>query len=181
MAKFYPALTEELIAFITRQKVFFVATAPDEGRINLSPKGMDTFRCFDERSVGYLDLTGSGNETAAHTRQNGRMTVMFCSFDEKPMILRLYGQGRVVLPGEPQWADVAPRFPTDTPGTRQIMLLDVEGVQTSCGFAVPTAEAMQERPTLREWAERKGEDGIRAYWAEKNRKTIDGLPTPFED
>jgi hypothetical protein len=176
MAKFYTHLEEGLQSFIAGQKVFFTATAPEEGRINLSPKGMDTFRCLDEgRRVAYLDLTGSGNETAAHLSENGRMTVMFCSFSEQPLILRIYGRGRVVLPEDEEWAALRPHFPA-LPGERQIVLLDVESAQTSCGFAVPVYELKEERQRLVEWTLSKGEDGIRDYRREKNQVSIDGLP-----
>jgi hypothetical protein len=176
MAKFYDRLEEQLQNFIGEQKMFFTATAPEEGRINLSPKGMDTFRCFDEgRRVAYLDLTGSGNETAAHLSENGRMTVMFCSFTEQPLILRIYGRGRVVCPADAEWATLRPHFP-ELPGERQIVLLEVESAQTSCGFAVPVYELKEERQMLVEWTLKKGEDGIRDYRREKNRVSIDGLP-----
>src|SRR5688500_785364 len=118
MARFYPALNDFHREFIAEQKLFFVASAPDEGRINLSPKGMDTFRCLDETTVAYLDLTGSGNETAAHLRENGRITIMFCSFSEKPLILRLYGRGEVVRAGDEGWEELAQSFEILT-GTRQ--------------------------------------------------------------
>jgi hypothetical protein len=176
MAKFYAQLDAQLQTFIGEQKIFFTATAPVEGRINLSPKGMDTFRCLDEgRRVAYLDLTGSGNEAAAHLSENGRMTVMFCSFAQQPLILRIYGRGRVVLPEEAEWAELRPLFP-ELPGERQIVLLEVESAQTSCGFAVPVYELKQERPMLVEWTLKKGEDGIRDYRREKNQVSIDGLP-----
>ena len=175
MAKFFQRLDEGIRDFMGEQKVFFTATAPEDGRINLSPKGMDTFRCIDERTVAYLDLTGSGNETAAHLAENGRMTVMFCSFSAQPLILRLYGRGRVVRPGEGEWDELRPRFPT-YPGERQIVVLEVESAQTSCGFAVPVFELKGERQALVEWTLKKGEDGIREYRREKNRVSIDGLP-----
>jgi hypothetical protein len=179
MAKFFTRLDENVQRFIGEQMMFFTATAPVEGRINLSPKGMDTFRCLDERTVAYLDLTGSGNETAAHLAENGRMTVMFCSFAEQPLILRLYGRGRVVRPGDAEWAALRPHFPT-LAGERQIIVLAVESGQTSCGFAVPVYELKGERQMLVEWTVRKGEDGIREYRREKNSVSIDGLPTYIE-
>jgi hypothetical protein len=176
MAKFYTQLDGQLRSFIGGQKMFFTATAPEAGRINLSPKGMDTFRCLDEgRRVAYLDLTGSGNETAAHLSENGRMTVMFCSFSDSPLILRIYGRGRVVRPEDEEWATLRPHFPT-LPGVRQIVLLEVESAQTSCGFAVPVYELKEERQRLVEWTLSKGEDGVRDYRREKNRVSIDGLP-----
>lgn len=176
MAKFYEQLDETLKKFIGEQKIFFTASAPQEGRINLSPKGIDTFRCLDEKTVIYLDLTGSGNETAAHLAENGRLTIMFCSFTEKPLILRLYGRGEVVGKNDARWAQLSENFPS-LPGERQIIILNIESLQTSCGFGVPIYELKQERETLTEWAEKKGDDGIKKYWKEKNQQSIDGLPT----
>ena len=177
MAKFFPQLDKALRDFIAEQKIFFTATAPADGRINLSPKGMDTLRCLDEHTVAYLDLTGSGNETAAHLAENGRMTIMFCSFSESPQILRLYGRGRVVREGDAEWDTLRAHFSSSYPGERQIIILEVESAQTSCGFAVPVFELKQERQRLVEWTLKKGEDGIREYRREKNRVSIDGLPT----
>jgi Pyridoxamine 5'-phosphate oxidase len=176
MARFHEKLTPELGDFITRQHVFFVASAAANGRINLSPKGMNTFRVLDEGRVAYLDLTGSGNETSGHILHDGRLTIMLCSFDEKPLILRLYGRGQVVHPRDPEWADLIARF-TQFPGQRQIIVLHIDSLQTSCGFGVPQFTQAVERQTLIEWSEKKGTDGIRKYWAEKNQKTIDGLET----
>jgi hypothetical protein len=176
MARFYDRLTPELQHFLSEQLVFFTATAPIEGRINLSPRGIDTLRCLDERTVAYLDLTGSGNETAAHLRQNGRMTIMCCSFSEQPLILRLYGKGRVAEPGTDAWETIRPRFPA-IPGARQIIILDIESAQTSCGFGVPIFDAGRERTKLLEWAQRKGEAGLADYRREHNRISIDGLDT----
>ncbi len=181
MAKFYETLTPDLQRFIAEQKIFFVATAPREGRINLSPKGMDTFRCLDERNVGYLDVTGSGNETAAHLEENGRITFMFCSFGEKPLILKLYGRGRVIRPRDPAWQEWHGHFPV-MPGERQIILMELQSAQTSCGYGVPVVEgSLRERETLRRWAEKKGEEGIRQYWERNNLTSIDGLPTHLLD
>lgn len=176
MAKFYPALTDELRAFIARQHLFFTATAAAEGRVNLSPKGTDSFRCLDQHTVAYLDLTGSGNETAAHLRANGRITVMFCSFDTQPVILRLYGRGRAIRPRDPEWESYSRHFPPLT-GARQIMVMEVEAAQTSCGYGVPLYEYAGERGTLLRWAEKKGPQGLQDYWREKNQTSIDGLPT----
>jgi hypothetical protein len=176
MAKFYSELNDKLRAFIAEQKLFFTATAPVEGRLNLSPKGMDTFRCLDDKTVAYLDVTGSGNETAAHLVENGRMTLMFCSFSEKPLILRLYGHGRVVHRRDEDWPRLYERF-EPLPGARQIILLEIESVQTSCGFGVPIYEFRQERDTLHREAEQKGEAGIAAYQRKHNQVSIDGLPT----
>lgn len=175
MGKLFSQLDDNLRAFIGEQKLFFIATAPEEGRINLSPKGMDTFRCLDDGTVAFLDLTGSGNEAAAHLAENGRMTVMFCSFSERPMILRLYGRGRVVLPHEGEWAGLRGLFP-DLPGERQIIVLSLDSAQTSCGFGVPVYELKEERQTHARWSLQMGEERLREYRAEKNRVSIDGLP-----
>lgn len=176
MSKFYPKLTDDLCAFMAKQHIFFTATAPLDGRINLSPKGMSTFRCLDHQTVAYLDLTGSGNETSAHLEENGRLTIMFCSFTEEPLILRLYGQGKVIRPRDTSWEEMYALF-EPIPGTRQIIQLDVHSVQTSCGYAVPLYVLKGERDKLIRWAAHKGEEGIRKYWHQKNRSSIDGLPT----
>ncbi|NJL36436.1 MAG: pyridoxamine 5'-phosphate oxidase family protein [Leptolyngbyaceae cyanobacterium RM2_2_4] len=181
MAKFYSKLTPALQEFIAEQKLFFTASAPIEGRVNLSPKGIDTFRCIDSKTVAYLDLTGSGNETAAHLHENGRLTVMFCSFTEQPLILRLYGQGKAIRPRHSEWQKFYSLFEA-IPGERQVIVLDIEAAQTSCGFGVPLYEFKQQRETLIDWAEKKGNSGIEQYWHNKNQKSIDGLPTKiFED
>ncbi len=180
MAKFYTEITPSLQEFIKEQNIFFTATASQQGRINLSPKGIDTFRCIDSKTVAYLDLTGSGNETAAHLIENGRMTIMFCSFSEKPMILRLYGHGRVIRQRDQDWERFYSLFDSLS-GKRQIIILEVDSVQTSCGYGVPIYEFKQERGTLIEWATKKGEQGIKEYWAAKNLRSIDGLPTKLLD
>lgn len=176
MAKFYPELTDALQQFIAEQKLFFTATAPRQGRVNLSPKGIDTFRCLDRHTVAYLDLTGSGNETAAHLLENGRLTIMFCSFSEQPLILRLYGQGRAIQPRHPEWQQYSPLFPP-TPGTRQIIVLAIEQAQTSCGTGVPIYDFREPRSAIIRWANQKGEAGLQQYWRDKNQTSIDGLPT----
>lgn len=176
MAKLHPHLTEEIQAFIAAQPLFFVASAPDAGRINLSPKGGDTLRVLAPDRVAYLDYTGSRAETGAHLRQNGRLTLMFCAFTGDALILRLYGTGRAVLPGVPEWAELAPRFPA-SPGTRQIILLEVDTVQTSCGQGVPYMDYRGERDGLPRWFEKKGPEGLRQYRLEKNSLSLDGLPT----
>ncbi len=181
MAKFLDVIDEKISRFISEQQMFFTASAPDDGgRVNLSPKGIDTFRCLDEKTVAYLDLTGSGNETAAHVAENGRLTIMFCSFAGNPLILRLYGKGEVVRPNGEKWNDLSVHFDNYV-GTRQIIVLHVESLQTSCGFGVPIYEFKEERTQLIEWAERKGDDGLNAYWQEKNQTSIDGLPTGIFD
>lgn len=176
MAKFYPALTDALGEFIARQQIFFTASAARDGRVNVSPKGLDSLRLLSPRRVAYLDLTGSGNETAAHLRENGRLTLMFCSFDDTPLILRLYGRGRVLRPRDPEWGGLRPLFP-ELPGERQMILLDIETVQTSCGYGVPLYDFRGGRGVMERWAEKKGEAGLRDYWRQKNRVSIDGLPT----
>ena len=180
MAKFLDKIDENIRRFIADQKMFFTASAPNDGRVNLSPKGIDTFRCLDEKTVAYLDLTGSGNETAAHIAENGRLTIMFCSLAGNPLILRLYGRGEVIHQSSEKWKDLSARFDSFV-GTRQIVVLHVESLQTSCGFGVPVYEFKKERNQLIEWAERKGDDGINTYWREKNQTSIDGLPTGIFD
>ena len=180
MAKFYSELNQTQRDFISRQHMFFTATAPRDGRINLSPKGMDSLRILGDRQAAYLDVTGSGNETAAHLMENGRMTLMFCSFEENPLILRLYGRGHSVHPHDPQWDALQQHFKA-LPGARQIIVLDIDSVQTTCGYAVPLFDYQGERETLARWAEKKGEQGIRDYWSEKNQISIDGLPTGLLD
>lgn len=176
MAKLYPELTDSLQQFISHQQLFFTATAANQGHVNLSPKGIDSFRCIDRKTVAYLDLTGSGNETAAHLNENGRLTIMFCSFSEQPLILRLYGQGKAIQPRHPDWETVYPLF-QPTPGTRQIIVLAIEMAQTSCGAGVPIYDFRQQRDTIITWAEKKGEAGLYQYWCDKNLTSIDGLPT----
>ena len=179
MGKTIETVTPDLAAFIERQKVFFVATAPlaAAGHVNLSPKGLDTFRLLSPSRAAYLDLTGSGNETAAHVAENERITLMFCAFEGSPMILRLYGRGRVVLPGTGDWEELAPGFP-EFPNARQIVVVDLDRVQTSCGFGVPQMAFEGERDQLVKWAERKGPAGLAAYRREKNATSVDGLPAP---
>ena len=177
MARFFDALTDEQARFIAAQPVFFVASAAPEGRINLSPKGMDTFRVLTPTLVAYADLSGSGAETAAHLRADGRLTVMFTSFGDAPLILRLYGQGRYEAPDGRAARAHPGALPTDLPGVRGVVAMDVTSVQTSCGYAVPKMTLAAERDTLNRWAERKGPAGLRDYQSENNAVSIDGLPT----
>ncbi len=180
MAKTYPEITAELRGFIERQQMFFVATAPlaPDGHVNMSPKGLDSLRILSPRRVAYLDLTGSGNETSAHLHENGRLTMMFCAFAGPPRILRLYGRGTTVLPESAAWPALASLF-ADHPSARQIITLDVERVQTSCGFGVPRYDFAGQRDALDKWAGAKGSDGLAAYRRAKNAHSIDGLPTPL--
>ncbi|NOZ52863.1 MAG: pyridoxamine 5'-phosphate oxidase family protein [Gammaproteobacteria bacterium] len=176
MAKFTDSLDTKLCDFIKQQKMFFTATAAAEGRVNLSPKGLDSFRILDKRTVAYLDLTGSGNETAAHIECNQRITVMFCSFDEKPLILRLYGEGHVIHFRDDDWPVMMAHF-EPIAGVRQIIKINISSVQTSCGYAVPQYNFVDDRDILRRWAEKKGAEGVQQYWQDKNQHSIDGLPT----
>jgi len=180
MAKFFTKLNPEHRNFINQQNIFFTATATDQGRINISPKGMDTFCCLSETVFAYLDLTGSGNETAAHLEHDGRITIMFCSFEKQPLILRIYGRGTIVHRRDDEWEKYYSSFKPQL-GARQIVLLNIEGVQTSCGFSIPFYEYKEERPTLIEWAKKKGEEGLATYWEEENQTSIDGLPTHLLD
>lgn len=181
MASFTDRVDDELAAVLTAQPVFFVATAPPEGRINCSPKGMDTLRVLDDRRVAYLDLTGSGNETAAHLLADGRVTLMVCRFDRTADIVRVYGRGRVVARDSAEWDELVDHWDEVLPGARQLIVVDVDSVQSSCGYAVPVMALVEERQTLRRWAERRGEDGLREYRAERNAVSIDGLPVPATD
>jgi hypothetical protein len=176
MARFYPALEARHRDFIAAQKLFFTASGPADSRLNLSPKGMASLRVLSDSRVAYLDLTGSGNETAAHLKHDGRLTMMWCSFDTDPLILRLYGRGRTVRRQDAEWGELRRCFPA-LPGERQIVVLDIEAVQTSCGYAVPRYLYTGERDTLARWAEKKGAVGLLDYWREKNQVSIDGLPT----
>jgi hypothetical protein len=176
MGRALDAISDELATFMAGQRVFFVATAPsDGGHVNLSPKGLDTFAVLDPNTVAYLDLTGSGVETIAHLRENGRITIMFCAFEGKPNIVRLYGRGEVLAIGEPEAEALLPRFGT-YPGARSVILVRVDRVSTSCGYGVPRLAYEGERDRLTTWAERRGPDGLVEYREEKNAVSIDGLP-----
>ncbi len=176
MARFYPQLEPKHRDFIAAQKIFFTASGTPTSRINLSPKGMDSLRVLSPSRVAYLDLTGSGNETAAHLKHDGRLTLMWTSFDADPLILRAYGRGRAVRRQDADWVELRAQFPA-LPGERQLIVLDIESVQTSCGYAVPMYTYVGERETLARWAEKKGAVGLLEYWREKNQVSIDGLPT----
>jgi hypothetical protein len=180
MGSVHPVITPELAAFIAAQPLFFVASAPlaAAGHVNLSPKGLECFRVLDERTVAYLDLTGSGNETAAHLAENGRITFMFCSFAGPPRILRLYGRGSIVLPDDDRWEQLTGSF-AQLPGIRQIVEARISRVQTSCGFGVPLMEYSGQRDTLLRWAENRGPQGLAEYREKKNVRSVDGLPAPI--
>jgi hypothetical protein len=178
MGKLHESIKPAHKEFIENQHLFFVATAPlsANGRVNLSPKGLDCFRVLSENRVAYMDLISSGNETSAHTLENGRITIMFCSFEGSPNILRLYGRGFTILPDTPEWNEYSPHF-TIFPSTRQIIMVEVDLVQTSCGFGVPLFDYVGERDIHFEWAEKKGADGLYEYVQKNNLKSLDGLPT----
>ena len=176
MAKRYNALSDKHIEFITRQKIFFVGTAAAEGRVNISPKGMDSLRVLGPNRVAWLNVTGSGNETAAHVQVNPRMTIMFCAFEGAPLILRVYGKARAIHHNDAEWAELAALFPA-LPGARQILDLAIDLAQSSCGEGVPYFDYAGEREDLINWTLKKGEGGIRQYWADKNAVSLDGLPT----
>jgi hypothetical protein len=177
MGRVDDVVSGELAEFIGAQHMFFVATAPsgDGGHVNLSPKGLDTFAVIDPGTVAYLDLTGSGVETIAHLRDNGRITIMFCAFDGKPLIVRLYGRGEVLPVGEPEADALLPRFGS-YPGARSVIRVQLDRVSTSCGYGVPLMQHDGERDQLSKWAARRGADGLVAYRSEKNAASIDGLP-----
>ncbi|MGY8628067.1 pyridoxamine 5'-phosphate oxidase family protein [Chromobacterium violaceum] len=176
MGQRYQELQDSHRVFIAGQKLFFVATAMPDGHVNLSPKGMDSLRVLGPNRVAWLNVTGSGNETASHIERSSRMTLMFCAFEGKPLILRLYGQARAVHQGDADWDSCYGLF-HPLPGARQIFLLDVELAQASCGMAVPYYQYQGEREQLNDWARAKGERGIRDYWRNRNGVSLDGLPT----
>jgi hypothetical protein len=180
MGEQYDQITPSLQSFIQAQPLFFVATAPlsEHGHVNLSPKGYDTFRILSSHQVAYLDLTGSGNETSAHVAENGRITFMFCAFQGTPQILRIYGKGETVLPGARQWEELVAQFPS-YPGIRQIILVWIDRIHTSCGYGVPLMELQKNRETLTRWATSKGEEGLADYRYANNRTSLDGLSTPL--
>jgi predicted pyridoxine 5'-phosphate oxidase superfamily flavin-nucleotide-binding protein len=176
MAEKFSALHDGHVEFIGKQHLFFVGTAGAEGYVNVSPKGMDTFRVVSHSEVIWLNLTGSGNESAAHVLENARMTIMFCSFDKQPLIMRLYGQARVVHPADDSWQSLVDLFPENV-GARQIFRLKLDLVQTSCGYAVPYYQLLGERPTLTNWADKRGREGIEQYWRDNNTRSLDNKDT----
>ncbi len=173
MAQQYTDISENLQHFIASQKIFFVATATAESRINLSPKGMDSLRVIDKTTVVWLNTTGSGNETSAHVQLNPRMTIMFAAFEGKPRIVRLFGSAQVIHINDPEWSELYRLF-NPLPGARQIFKVTIDLVQTSCGMAVPLFDYQAERHQLNQWARNKGEAGIKDYWKENNKTSLDG-------
>lgn len=176
MGRVTDSIDEATACWIEQQHMFFVGSAPsDAGHVNLSPKGLDSFRILDDHTVAYLDLTGSGAETIAHIRDNGRITVMFCAFTGPPRILRLYGEGAVVRPDDASFAGLAGKFPQRR-AVRSIITVAVDRVQDSCGYSVPKMEWVEDRTRLDKWADHRTDSEIADYWVEKNSVSIDGLP-----
>lgn len=180
MAKLYDHLPEKLAAFIKAQKIFFTGTAATQGRVNVSPKGTDSLRVLNDKQILWLNLTGSGNETAAHLKEINRITLMFCAFDGDPLILRVYGKAKTVHRQDAEWDEYYGHFPSNN-GARNIFLVEVESVQTSCGFAVPLMDYQEDRTILTDWSAKKTDDQMKYYWEEKNVTSIDGLPTGLFD
>ena len=174
MAKQLESINQDLQDFIKNQHIFFVATAAEEGRVNLSPKGCDSFRVINEHKIVWLNLTGSGNETAAHLLKNPRMTIMFCAFEGDPIILRLYGTAKVYGTESENWNDLVRLFPKIA-GSRQLVDVDVQNVQISCGMGVPLMDYQSQRKGLLDWAEKQGDEGLEKYWQKKNTTSIDGF------
>ena len=183
MGKTYSLITPELAAWVARQPMFFVATAPlsRDGHVNCSPKGLDTFRVLDQATVAYADLTGSGAETAAHLRENGRIVLMFCALEGAPKIVRFHGHGETIVPGSARWDELSAKIPSH-PSIRAIVRVTVTRVSDSCGFGVPEMKVVGERGAMERWVQAKGVSNLAAYRREKNARSIDGLPTPqFDD
>jgi hypothetical protein len=176
MGQQFSQLSEKHIEFIAEQKLFFVGTATAESKVNISPKGMDSFKVLDSNTIAWLNVTGSGNETAAHVQTHPRMTIMFAAFDGNPMILRLYGVAKAIHKNDPEWENYYHLF-SPMPGARQIFKVAVDMVQSSCGMSVPFFDYVAERDQLSQWAEKKGERGIKDYWEQKNQISLDGIPT----
>jgi len=176
MGKEYAELEPAIREWISQQKIFFVSTAPvsPDGLVNCSPKGMDTFRVLGPRTLAYLDLTGSGVETIAHLRENGRITIMMCAFDGPPKIFRFYGRGEVFEKGSDRYGELISEF-IGLPGVRSIIHIDVDRIIDSCGYSIPLYDHRGERDVLSKWAEKKGEEGVQRYQQENNRVSLDGL------
>lgn len=176
MGKQFSELTDKHIEFIEKQKIYFVATAAESGSVNLSPKGGDSLRVINSKQIAWLNLTGSGNESASHVIKSPRMTVMFCAFDGSPLILRAYGQAKVFHSKDDNWGQLASLFP-ESVAARQIFVIDVDLVQSSCGMSVPYFTYEGDRDDLAKWSAKQGKDGIEKYWLKKNQKSIDGFET----
>ena len=176
MSKLITAIDEKTKKFIESQRMFFVATAATNGKINLSPKGSDSFRIINSKQVAWLNLTGSGNETAAHILENNRMTIMMCAFEGKPNIMRIYGSAKAIYEQDPEWEQFSSLFEENT-GSRQIFLVDIDHIQHSCGMAVPLYDFVDQRDLLDIYHDKKGREKVKEYWKEKNMVSLDGLPT----
>ncbi len=176
MGQRFNELSERHVKFIAEQKIFFVGTATADSRVSVSPKGMDSLCVLGNNRVAWLNVTGSGNETAAHVQLDPRMTIMFCAFEGAPLVLRIYGKAKVVHPRDAEWSELSRHF-KPLPGARQIFDFAVDLVQTSCGFGVPYFTYVGDRDLLGNWAAKKGDEGLRRYWEEKNQQSIDGIPT----
>lgn len=174
MGKQFSELSDKHISFIEQQKLYFVGTAADSGSVNLSPKGGDSLRVISPTQIAWLNLTGSGNESAAHVLNNPRMTLMFCAFEGAPLILRAYGQASVLHNKDAEWKKYVSLFP-ESVAARQIFILDINMVQSSCGMSVPYFSYEGDREDLAKWSEKQGTEGIEKYWLKKNQKSIDGF------
>ena len=179
MAEQFDDLSDELQTWITQQHVFFVGSAAASGRVNISPKGQDSLRILDANTLLWLNLTGSGNETAAHIYDTNRLTLMWCAFEGPPRILRVYGQAEIIHPRDSAWSACTATLPAPL-GARQYFKVHIDLVQTSCGYAVPLMDYEADRDVLTRWAEKRGAEGVAEYWAEKNTHSLDGLPTHIE-
>jgi len=176
MGQKYSELTEQHIKFISDQKIYFVGTAAEVGSVNLSPKGGDSLRVINSTKIAWLNLTGSGNESASHILQNPRMTLMFCALEGKPLILRAYGIAKVLHQADNDWEEYSSLFPASV-AARQVFVLDINLVQSSCGMSVPYFSYDSDRDRLANWSEKQGKEGIEKYWVKKNQKSIDGFET----
>lgn len=176
MGKQYNHIPEKWQNFIKAQKMFFVSTATSDGRVNLSPKGLDTFRILNQNKIAWLNLTGSGNETAAHLLENDRITIMFCAFEGDPAILRLYGHAKIYHKGDKEWEEMISLFP-DFNGIRQLMVVEVNLFQKSCGYAVPYYDYKGQRDILPKWIDKQGDQGIKIYQEKNNKRSLDGKET----
>jgi len=176
MGQQFESLSEAHIQFIANQKLFFVGTATADSKVNVSPKGMDSFRVINNNRIIWLNVTGSGNETAAHIQLNPRMTIMFTAFEGKPLTLRLYGNATAIHPSDEKWSELYALFESKV-GARQVFDLNIDLVQSSCGMSIPLFNYVGERDQLTNWSLKKGEDGIKQYWESKNQFSIDGIPT----
>lgn len=180
MGKQFGRLQDDQITFIGEQHLFFTGTAAPTGKVNVSPKGMDSLRVMSPTRILWRNLTGSGNETDGHLRLANRITLMWCSFTKHPLILRVYGSATMTTPAHAFWDELNAQFP-EALGARQIYDVSIEMVQSSCGFAVPLFDHLEDRQVLSKWAEDKGRDGVEAYWNERNGQTLDGFPTTYDN